>query len=583
MTEPLLFPLLVGESSFATLRDAGAYYVDKTQFIRKIFDDGNSVSLITRPRRFGKTLLQRTLQSFFELNYANPGDRTRAASLFKNLNITQDIAFCEKHMGQWPVLFVTFKEMNAADYSKAVSALSRIIGRTAQTYGFLLQSKDMSGFRKTALEQLIHLQFLPLAAQENFLSNSLQILTQILAETYSRRVIVLIDEYDVPLNRARVNGYYDKMQPLLKDMLGGALKDNPVLQKGVVTGCLRIAKESVFTDLNNFGCHSISDSNLAEVVGFTPEETAKILSDFRLTALADSVRRHYDGYRFGNRDIYCPWDLLSFCRDFRGKNTKDIFFKNYWVHTSSNSLITEFLHFADETHLLLLKELLKGNTVKASVSEDLSFAEINASHAPQHLLSLLYCTGYLTSDTPLNGGDVALLRIPNEEVRTCFEREIDIFFSKKNDNYINIGRQLAHELVHGKGAAANDVLADILMRNASIRDTGSEAFYHGIVLGLLSSALQSPIQSNQEGGDGYYDIRFLDKKEDTAVIIELKKTNSPSQLTSAAKSAVAQIHKRRYYADYLTGNVGRIQLYGIACCGKYCCTVMETMLGSHTS
>ena len=226
---------------------------------------------------------------------------------------------------------------------------------------------------------------------------------------------------------------------------------------------------------------------------------------------------------------------------------------------------------------MLLKQLLKGNSVRASVSEDLSFAEINSSHSPQHLLSLLYCTGYLTAAEPIGSDGSCLLRIPNEEVRLCFTREIEAFFSDQGQDYVNTGRELMQKFILGKGAAANSIFADILMRNISVRDTGSESFYHGLLLGLLSSARSQPIESNRESGDGYFDIRFYDKASDTAVLIELKQTKYPTELSAAAKEAVAQIHARHYYADFLDSGISHIRLYGIACCGKYCRTVKETL------
>ena len=577
MSESTLVPLLIGESSFAILRETGAYYFDKTATIKEILNDGNSVSLVTRPRRFGKTLLQRTLQCFLELNYLDSEDFQRVHNWFKGLAITKDADFCEANMGRWPVVFLSLKEVDAQTFDVAVSDLSNIVSASAKTFEFLLQTDRLQNSSRADLKKLIDLPNLSSFVQSTTLAHCLKQLTQILHEAFSRRVIVLVDEYDVPLNRARVNGYYQTMQPLLKKMLGGAMKDNPALQKGIITGCLRIAKESVFTDFNNFACHSISDLELSDAVGFTSEEANKILADFKLTKFSDRVRHHYDGYRFGEKEIYCPWDLLSFCRDNREIPSDKVNFKNYWIHTSSNSLITEFLHFADESHLVLLKQLLKGNSVRASVSEDLSFAEINSSHSPQHLLSLLYCTGYLTAAEPIGSDGSCLLRIPNEEVRLCFTREIEAFFSDQGQDYVNTGRELMQKFILGKGAAANSIFADILMRNISVRDTGSESFYHGLLLGLLSSARSQPIESNRESGDGYFDIRFYDKASDTAVLIELKQTKYPTELSAAAKEAVAQIHARHYYADFLDSGISHIRLYGIACCGKYCRTVKETL------
>ncbi len=573
MTESKL--LLVGASSFAKLRKRGAYYVDKTSFIPEILCDGNDVSLITRPRRFGKTLMQRTLQSFFELNYANPDDRSEAESLFKGLAIADNRTFCDAHMGRYPVVFLSFKEICSNTFEDAVSALSSLMADTVDTFNQLLTHPKLSEKLRSDLKKCTELKEFSTQKQKTFLTDSLKILVQALSEAYGRSVIVLIDEYDVPLNYARTNGYYADLLPLIRVMLSNALKDdNDYVFKTVVTGCLRIAKESVFTGLNHFGCHPLSGSSLSAAVGFTPAEAEQVLADFSLSQYGDDVRRHYDGYRFGTQEIYCPWDLMCFCRDAAGQ--ENVAFQNYWIHTSSNDLITEFLRYADETHLEALRDLLKGKTVASPITEDLSFKEIDASHSAVQMLSLLYCTGYLTSSGTDSNGKFKL-RIPNNEVRDCFKRQIAIYFSDQSDDYVNVGRLLAKALSDGNGALANDLLQDFLIRSISVRDTGAESFYHGTVLGLLGSALRRNLKSNAEAGDGYSDIQFMDYASNTAVILELKKTESLASLESTAAQALHQIHDRRYYAEYINAGVAKVQIYGMAFCGKHCTCTRETI------
>ncbi len=565
--------LLVGDSSFENVRKLGGYYVDKTSFIKPILNDGNLVSLITRPRRFGKTLMQRTLQAFFERR--SPQERKAQAMLFDGLAVTEDKAFCEAHLGRWPVLFVSFKDFNGTSFARGIESLARIVSEVAQDLAHLREAPKLPDFLREAVQYLIELQNQPLELQQKLLPNSLKMLVSALSEASGSQVVVLIDEYDVPLNRARTQGYYGELLPVMREMLEGALKDNRRLRKGVVTGCLRIAKESVFTGLNHFGCHTVSDRDLAEAIGFTPQEAAQVLSDFGLSEHALAVRRHYDGYRFGGKEIYCPWDLMSFCRDAAGK--PEVAFRNYWIHTSGNDLMAEFIHYADESHLLKLRELLAGGTIEARIEEELSFAEIDASHDADHLMSLLYCTGYLTQvDRGADGS--ARLKIPNEEVRASFERQTALYFSDKGSDYVNVGRELVRFLKDGNGPGANEVLQEFLVRCVSVRDFSSENSYHMLLLGLLGGALRRSLESNRESGDGCSDIRFLDAERNAAVILELKRAESEKMLTTAARAAIEQIHARRYYADYELAGVKTIWLYGMAFCGKRCFTVSETRL-----
>ena len=565
--------ILVGESSFARLREENAYYVDKTAFLERIIHDGNRISLITRPRRFGKTLLQTTLQAFLALDPENPDDRSRAWQLFTGLSITDNASFCAEHLGRWPVLFLKLKDVNGENFEQAVASLSNSVTELAQENAWLSTHPHLPAYLRKAVEKLLELSFLSFDEQLRLLRTSLSQLMQALSMAFKRKVVVLIDEYDVPLNLARVKGFYEDMLALLREMFGRALKDNPLLQKSVLTGCLRLARESVFSEFNNFGCHGISDPTLAAAMGFTAKEAQKILSDFCLSAYADKVGRRYDGYRFGNEEIYCPWDLMSFCRD--ATTSGEVRFLNYWINTSSNSLIAEFLRFADAQHLEHLHKLLKGETVVAGcIQENLSFSEIAQQHSPEHLLSLLFCSGYLTADKKNKDGEI-LLRIPNEEVHECFERQIKAYFSSESTDYVSTGRLLANFLCSGQGMNANAVLQQFLSRYMSVRDGSSESFYHGLILSLLGTSPHLAIDSNREAGDGYFDIRLIDTHSSSLVILELKKVFHVTLLSEAASSALRQIHDRNY-AEYFSGGIRKVYLYGMSFCGKHCLTLQET-------
>ena len=571
MTDKLF---ILGDTSFERMRTRGAYFVDKTAYIRQIYEDGNYVTLITRPRRFGKTLTQSMLKSFFELNYAAPDDRTQAQALFKGLAVEKDTAFCEANLGRWPVLSLSFKDVGGNTFEDALTSLATTLSACVQKYAFLTTSEKLTEFQRSEMTTLRNLPNLPFALQKEKSKAGLAAIIFAFYTVFNRSVIVLLDEYDVPLNKARTGGYYNDMIDVIREMLSRGLKDSDYLEKAVVTGCLRIAKESVFTGLNHFGCHTVSDDSLSDALGITTDEAQKVLADFGLTPYADAVRRHYDGYRFGNREMYCPWDLLCFCRDNAGKTVGE--YTNYWTNTSGNDLIKEFVHYADESHLLLLRDLLAGKNVTGRITEDLSFAELNAAHSPENLLSLLYASGYLTS-VGKNADGTRELTIPNEEVLSCFMREVADYFSPADPCYQAVGRDLLAALSAGNGANANRILQRFLLRYVSVRDTGSESFYHGMVLGLLGSALKDDLASNRESGDGYPDVSFLNPSDNTAVILEFKKTASsdPAALRASAQDALTQIHERRYALPFTDAGCQTIRLYGIAFSGKTCYTVLE--------
>lgn len=568
-------PIYVGESSFESMVEENAYLVDKTHYIKSIFKDGNSVSLITRPRRFGKSLTQSMLKNFLELDYKTPGDTTKPQRLFSGFEILKDEAFCQENLGQWPVIFLSLKKVEGDDYATARRRLVSTVVDCAQSLDFLLESPKVKRSTKSNLTNLLSLKALPAEEQEDLVSDSLQMLVNALYEAYGRRVVVLVDEYDVPLNKARTFGYYTDMRNLVRQMLGNALKDNPRLKKAVVTGCLRIAKESIFTGFNNFGCHSIGSTTLSGVCGFTPEEAHTVLQDFGLLAFEDGTREHYDGYRFGRTEIYCPWDLLSFCRDKTANgaatdSADKTTYPHYWVNTSSNDIVDEFVRYADESHLRILKALMSGKTVAAPVIEELSFSELDADHSSEKLLSLLYAAGYLTSAGTDTDGNV-ILRLPNEEIRDCFKRRITASFDKKGASTMSAGQSVTEALFAGRPFQAGERVSEYLSRAMSVRDGGSEAFYHGLILGLFNCE-ESCLSSNREAGNGYPDIVLTDSKRGIGVILELKKAAAADETTlaTACETGLRQILERKYYAPFIGTEIQTVRLYGAAFCGKNC-------------
>lgn len=566
--------IYMGESDFQTMVESKAYVFDKTKWIERILKDDNAVSLITRPRRFGKTFTQTMLRAFLEMDYECPESQARARRLFEGMEILQQEAFCEENLGRWPVIFLSLKDVDGDTFEKAVLSLASVVTRYTRHFRFLLSSEKLAPDLKADVEEVLQAKRLPALMQYEAIVNALATLTDALKSVCDRPVIVLIDEYDVPLNRARCHGYYEAMQVLIRNMLSRGLKDSLSVKKAVVTGCLRVAKESIFTDLNNFGCHSISDLYLGGALGFTAAEAEKILSDFGLTACREEARAHYDGFRFGNEEIYCPWDLLNFCRDAVLTGVPQ--YKDYWANSSANAIIDEFIEFADETHLAYLKRLLAGETIEAPVTEQLSFFEMEASHSIGALMSLLYAAGYVTSVGRGDNGGM-LLRIPNGEVMNCFRTKALDWLERSGRGAV--GAAIARAFEAGDFYGAQTLLQSFLDKCASVRDGGNEAFYQGAVLGLLGGARSERVTSNRESGNGYYDIQYADSLRGVGVILEIKRTASAEEATldEACRKALQQIVDKRYYARFLGTNVQTLNLCGVAFCGKVCRVMGKTI------
>lgn len=562
----------IGQSSFEDLMTYKWYFVDKSRFIPDILKAANIV-LITRPRRFGKTLTLSMLRSFLSLNFRNPADKSLPRKLFSNLSILKNTKFVDENMGQWPVIHLSLKDASGRTYESAVDRLKFSILAAASPFSFLADSDRLNPIDKESFKSLLNIRNLHKEEAESILANSLAIMESVLHAHYGRKAILLIDEYDVPLHQARTMGHYGEMIDLFRSIFSSGLKDSPHLHKAVLTGCLRIAKESVFTRVNNFKSFGISQIQLRDVAGFTESETQKILSDFNLDNCSEIVRENYDGYRFGGLEIYCPWDVMNFCADKMAGETVP---GNYWIGTSSNNLILEFVDHADDSHLSMLRTLVEGGVVEAEVCDDMSFTELEARHSPQQLLSLLYHTGYITKTSNQQGRSA--FRIPNMEILECFKQRISSYFTVENPSYAKASSELFDALITGKTVRAQKILQNFLTRFVSLRDTGSEAFYHGLVLGMLGAAV-SPnnsrvLLSNREAGDGFYDIIIGDDATDTAVVLELKRaersasTAPEDRLEAACRTALAQIEEKKYMLGLEEFKV--VRRAGLAFSGKHC-------------
>ena len=561
--------LPVGIDSFEKLRREGFYYVDKTKLIEQILTNWGEVNLFTRPRRFGKTLNMSMLCSFFEYG----ADKT----LFDGLYISQNQKLCDEYMGKFPVIFLTLKGVDGLTYESAAHRFAQLIGREADRFHFLEKSNQLTDSEKGRYRSLITLRdgqyFLE---GENFAS-ALQVLSELLYKHYGQKVIILIDEYDVPLDKAFQNGYYREMVELIRAMFGSALKTNPYLQFAVLTGCLRISKESIFTGLNNFKVLSIIDTRFDEQFGFTNEEVKQLLKSYDLESHFEETKEWYDGYRFGNADIYCPWDVINYVFDLTG-NPKALP-KAYWINSSGNDLVKRFIDKADTTTKDEIEQLIAGNAVEKRIRLDLTYDEIDNSI--ENVWSVLFMTGYLTR-TGNDQSDVYQLIIPNKEVREVFVLQINDWFdrivadSRASVEKINCG------FLEGKTEDIQQELTMFLGETISILDTKArneekEIFYHGILIGILKNYSGWAVKSNKESGDGFADILLKPKNPDAGIIIELKYARSMNELDHACERALEQIRERRYDAELREDGRSDILAYGIAFCKKRCKVVVEKL------
>ena len=567
MTESLKLP--VGIENFEEIRSDGYYYVDKTKLIEQLVDSRGKVNLFTRPRRFGKTLNMSMLKSFFEIG--------AASELFDGLYISHNKKLCDDNMGKYPVIFLSLKNVEGLDFQAAKYQMIEIIAKEAKRFAYLKQSDRLDIDDKSAYASLIRLEDGRYEMRDEALYASLQTLSELLYKHHGRKTVILIDEYDVPLDKAFQNGYYKEMVSLIRAIFGKALKTNEALDFAVLTGCLRVSKESIFTGLNNFKVVSITDSRFDEQFGFTDEEVQRLLADYHLKDHIEETKEWYDGYHFGDTDVYCPWDVVNHVDCLLEDPNAEP--QSYWINTSGNDLVKRFIDKADKTTRNEIERLIAGDMIEKSIRMELTYDEIDNSI--DNLWSILFTTGYLTQQGKSERG-VYRLVIPNKEIREVYILQIQEWFKDSvlhNREPIN---QLLKAIKEGDADTVEKDLTKILVNTISIFDTKSrkeekEIFYHGIVLGLLRCESEWLIQSNIESGDGLVDILIETEDPDAGIIIELKYAQTFQGLSKACENAMRQIRERRY--DERLRNEGRndILAYGIAFCRKRCKVVVEKL------
>ena len=561
--------LPVGIESFEEFQRENFYYADKTFFIKELLQNQEEVNLFIRPRCFGKTLNLSMIKCFFEVGC----DRT----LFNGLKIMQEKELCENYMGQFPVIFISLKSVDGLNYEAANAALCNVIGREALRFQFLQKSNRLSEEEKSSYRRLIKIgsdsqAFFDMT--DAVLTDSLQILTQLLEKHYNHKVILLIDEYDVPLDKAFQQGYYNEMVSLLRNMLGNVLKTNDALYFAVLTGCLRISKESIFTGLNNLKVHTISDVRYDEYFGFTDADVEEMLKFYDISSHMDVIREWYDGYLFGNVNVYCPWDVINYCDELLANpQTRP---KNYWANTSGNAMVRRFIGKADKNTKNELEKLLDGKFILKAVKEELTYPELDDSI--DNLWSVLYATGYLTKrDSDLEDEELVKLAIPNKEIRKLFTDLVKDWFLETTLADTSRINRFCSAFSRGDAALIQDMLNDYLWDSISVRDTAvrknmKENFYHGMLLGMLNSQENWMTQSNAETGEGYSDISIC-TPERTGIVIELKYAHN-GNLKAACEEALKQIEEQKYAVGLQRQGMKKIMKYGIAFYEKECMVII---------
>lgn len=561
--------LPVGLENFREIQKSGFYYVDKTKLIEQLLENWSKVNLFTRPRRFGKTLNMSMLKSFFEIG----ADRT----LFDGLYISRNQKLCEEYMGKYPVIFLSLKGIDGLSFEAAKYRLTELIGVEAERFAFLADSEKLMENERSKYRAIIHLVNGKYSMDEDMLVSSLQTLSQLLCRHYGQKAIILIDEYDVPLDKAFQHGFYKEMVSLIRGLFGQALKTNDDLQFAVLTGCLRVSKESIFTGLNNFKVYAADDVRYDEEFGFTNKEIKKLLANYNLQEHFGKVKEWYDGYRFGNADIYCPWDVINYVDDL--VSDPNVQPKSYWINSSGNDLVKRFIEQADITTKDEIEQLIAGNAVEKRIRPDLTYNEIDNSI--DNIWSVLFTTGYLTRLGKAENGVYKLI-IPNQEVREVFVLQIREWFNQTVANNRASTDKINQGFLEGEVETIQQELTMFLGETISVFDTKArneekEIFYHGILLGILKNYSGWVVKSNRESGDGFADILLKPKNPDAGIIVELKYARSLHDLDQACERALEQIEDRRYDTELREDGRNDILAYGIAFCRKRCKVVVKKL------
>lgn len=560
MTEKLKLPM--GIEDFKEIRTMGYYYVDKTGLLRTLLKKFGKVNLFTRPRRFGKTLNMSMIKYFLETG----SDST----LFDGLEIAKEKELCNKYMGKFPVISISLKNAASDTFEGAKEMLCSVIGKEALRFSYLMQSDSLTETEHKQYKALIHVDDNGIFTMaDGLLKDSLLLLSSFLEKHHGQKAIILIDEYDVPLDKAYQSGYYDAMVELVKALFGGALKTNSSLYFAVLTGCLRISKESIFTGLNNFSIYTVKSVRYNEYFGFTDKDVRTILEYYKFTDQYNVIKEWYDGYRFGNLEIYCPWDVIKYCDDLCDGNAT--YPQNYWVNTSSNDIIRRFIDKADASTKDEIELLINGGSIKKEIHQELTYRDLDSDI--DHLWSLLFTTGYLTqSGEDIEG--ISQLIIPNKEIHWIYVQQIRKWFKDETKKDKQKLENFCRAFVENDVAVIEEGFTSYLRKTISIRDTSikkemKENFYHGILLGLFGNMDKWKVRSNAESGEGYSDISVEIEDKEIGILIELKYAENAA-FDEGCLKALKQIKDKNYEETLIDDGMKTIYRYGIACYKKRC-------------
>ena len=547
--------LPIGIENFEDMIKENYYYVDKTGLLKQLLNEHGLVNLFTRPRRFGKSLNMSMLKYFFEIG--------NDQAIFEGLEISKDKELCDQYQGKFPVISVSLKGAKAGNYEDAKAMMKYIMAAESRRLYARMSGDKLSEKQKEQMKSLMSDNM-----KDTELMTALWILSSILKEYYGKKVIILIDEYDVPLDKAFENNYYNEMIILLRNMLEQSLKTNDNLYMAVLTGCLRIARESIFTGLNNFNIFSITDQYFDEYFGFTDKEVKEILQYYKVPEAFNQTKKWYDGYRFGNTDIYCPWDVINHCRAL--KVEPDATPQPYWINTSGNYIVKRFIEKANQQTRREIEQLIEGKAIQKEIRLELTYNELDSTI--ENLWSVLFATGYLTQQGKPQGRTYSLI-IPNESIRQIFIEQIQEWFKETTRKDENRLKDFCKAFEEGNAEAIEEQFNNYLMKTISIRDTFTtkkENFYHGVLLGLLSYDPDWYITSNQESGDGYSDIMIEAEQARIGIIIEVKYAENIKTLDKACQKALKQIKEKNYDQKLEEEGYETILNYGIACYKKRC-------------
>ena len=613
MSDKKFLPLPYGYNSYEEIRNDNCYFVDKTSYLKNVLEGSGKVLLFTRPRRFGKTVFMSTLNSFLKINKENPTDTSEQLRLFERTQILKDTVFCEKYMGKYPVIFITLKSVDGDNFEDAYKMFAIVVSKVASEYEYLLESPRLNDSDKDKLKKITDESFLMKLENSAILKTSLNTLSALLYKEYGKLPVLLIDEYDVPLAKASYhdllkyktydgkidanNTYHSRMVTLMSGFLG-ILKDENTLTKTVMTGCLKVAKNSIFTGVNNLKVNTVISSNmdLTGIIGFTKDETSKALKDYEMGEYAQVVKDNYDGYRFCDKEMFCPWDVINFIDENYINNLNGhkelVHANNYWANTTSSSAVYEYLGYLTDKDTQKMQDLIDGKSVSFSLNDSMNYDSLS-EHNPDDFWSLLLHTGYLTLDWDKTTEELSkanssskniFAKIPNLEILKCFTDNIKNRFdnSLKIDNLAN---RIADAMLSGDNEFVQTQLRIYLKKFVSVRDIASKAppenYYHGFLNGIFTNCSEeffTEYHSNTESGDGYADILFTDSVGEKGVVVELKVCREKESRIKKAEEAISQIEEKNYAEPLFEDeNITSVQAVGIAFSGKNCAVAVKKL------